>query len=56
MTWRSVPGASSRAWRGILALALRLESWGTPSELFLLVNNVPHYVPHYLAVQRLACL
>ena len=29
------------------ALALRLESWGTPSELFLSVNNVPHYVPHY---------
>ena len=22
----------------------RLESWGTPSELFLSVNNVPHYV------------
>ena len=43
MTWCSVPGASSRACRGILALALRLESWGTPSGLFLSVNNVPHY-------------
>jgi len=39
------PRASSGACRGILALALRLESWGTPSELFLSVNN--HYVPHY---------
>ena len=49
MTWCGVPGASSRACRGILALALRLESWGTPSELFLSVNNVPHYnVPHYI--------
>ena len=43
MTWCCVPGASSRACRGILALALRLESRGTPSELFLSVNNVPHY-------------
>jgi hypothetical protein len=43
MTWCGVPGASSRACRGILALALRLESWGTPSELFLSVNNAPQY-------------
>ena len=43
MMWCSVPGASSRACRGILALALRLERWGTPSELFLSVNDVPHY-------------
>ena len=43
ITWCSVPVASSRACRGILALALRLESRGTPSELFLSVNNVPHY-------------
>jgi hypothetical protein len=40
----SVPGASSRACRGILALPLRLEWWETLSELFLSVNNVPHYV------------
>jgi len=26
-----------------LAPALRLESWGTPSELLLSVNNIPHY-------------
>ena len=39
------PRASSRACRGILALGLRLESWGTPSELFLSVNNVPNYGP-----------
>ena len=51
MTWCRVPGASSCAFRGILALALRVESCGTPSELFLSVNNVPHYVPHY-NVQR----
>jgi hypothetical protein len=42
MTWCGVPGASSRACRGILALALRLEPWGPPSELFLSVNN-PRY-------------
>jgi hypothetical protein len=48
MTWCGVPGASSRACRGILALALRLESWGTPSELFLSVNNVPHYIELHL--------
>ena len=41
MTWCGVPGASSRACRGILALALRLESWGMRSELFLSVNNIP---------------
>jgi hypothetical protein len=28
--------------RGILVLALRLEWWGTLSELFLSVNDVPH--------------
>jgi predicted nucleic acid-binding protein len=39
MRWCCVPGASSRACRGILALPLRHESWGTPSQLFLSVNN-----------------
>jgi len=54
MTWCGVPGASSRACRGILALALRLESWGTPSELFLSVNNVPHCITETTAISALS--